>query len=225
MGALLVITPLSAQTGYGGWGRTQAFRAQLGIFEPEGDSRYWNEKADDFSGGVGDMDDVSAGISYVRYLSDRIGLQFGTSFYEGETEQAYLDFVDNDGFDIFHSTQLEQQTLTIGVLFHLLDRDATLVPYVGVGGGLYSWEIIEAGEFINFDGTPATVFSGSFVDDGEVFGYYVQAGVDIPLGTSTALFVEGRWNQADDDLSGDFAGFGELDLSGTDVSVGFSWTF
>jgi len=225
MGALLVITPLSAQTGYGGWGRTQAFRAQLGLFEPEGDSRYWNDKAIDFTGGVEDLDDISLGISYVRYLSDRVGVQFGTTFYEGETEQAYVEFTDNNGFDIFHSTRIEQNSLTVGVLLHLLDRDAAVVPYVGAGGGLYTWELTEAGEFINFDRVPATIFSGTFIDDGEVLGYYLQAGVEIPLGTSTALFAEARWNQADDDLSGDFAGFGELDLSGTDVSVGFSWIF
>lgn len=227
--ALFLIVPLAAiaqgSASYGGWGRTQAFRAQLGLFEPEGDSRYWNDKEIDFSGTAVDFDDISVGISYVRYFSDRIGLQAGTMFYEGETTQHYLDFVDNDGFLIYHTTQLRIQTLTLGALIHLLDRDAAVVPYVGVGGGFYFWDLSESGDFINFDEFQAPIFSGTFVDEGEALGYYLLAGLDIPLGTSTALFAEARWNQAEDDLSGDFAGFGELDLSGTDVSVGFSWTF
>jgi len=51
------------------------------------------------------------------------------------------------------------------------------------------------------------------------------AGIDIPVGPRWSLFVEGRYRWAADDLGQDYAGFGELDLSGWEASGGFGFSF
>ncbi len=52
-----------------------------------------------------------------------------------------------------------------------------------------------------------------------------MAGVDVPLGDEFRLFAESRWDRVDDDLTGDFAGLGILDLSGRTISFGAGWSF
>jgi hypothetical protein len=47
----------------------------------------------------------------------------------------------------------------------------------------------------------------------------------VPLGARWSVFAEGRWQNVEDELSGDFAGFGDLDLSGRQISVGAAWRF
>ena len=50
-------------------------------------------------------------------------------------------------------------------------------------------------------------------------------GIDVPLGSEIVLFAEARWDEAEDELSGDFADLGALDLSGREFSGGLSWRF
>jgi hypothetical protein len=45
------------------------------------------------------------------------------------------------------------------------------------------------------------------------------------VGPSFAVFAEGRWHNAEDELSDDFEDFGDLDLSGRELTGGISWTF
>ena len=97
-------------------------------------------------------------------------------------------------------------------------------PYIGGGGGFYDWTLEESGDFIDFDGG-ATIFTDTFFTDGTAFGTYFLAGLDIPLGNTWSIFAEGRWDSADDDLTGDFEGLGEIDLAGRQVAAGFAWRF
>ncbi len=210
--------------GRGHWGEDQAIRLLFGNFEPRGESQYWDDKLLDFTGGPEDFDDFTFGIEYLRFLGPRLGLLVSTSFYEGSARQAYLDFVDERGFDITHRTDLEITDLTFGLVYNLTRRDAVVVPYVGAGGGFYFWSLVEDGEFIDFD-RQLEIFGGRFVDDGTAFGYYLQAGLEVPLGPNWSVFADGRWVRADDDLGDDFEGFGKLDLSGNRYSLGVAWSF
>ena len=55
------------------------------------------------------------------------------------------------------------------------------------------------------------------------YGGYWLAGLDVPISRDLSLFAEGRWTKVDDELDKDFEGFGKLDLSGREVSLGLSW--
>lgn len=223
----VLAAPAWAQPGvyYRGPGERNLLRVQGGLFEPDGGGNYLPDKRLEFTGDAEDFEDVSIGVDYLRLLSDRLALQVSGNFYEGEADQAYLDFVDSDGFDIFHTTTLEVSSLNLGLVVFLTSRGSAVVPYVGLGGGLYSWRLVESGEFIDFGLFEPEIFADTFVSEGDTFGYHYLVGLDIPLGSQFSIFAEARWQEADDDLDGDFEGFGTLDLSGREIRAGLSWSF
>lgn len=230
---LPLLTLVAASPGWAGnqgssrgtWGETQAWRLQIGVLEPRGESSYWDDLNFDFTGDADNFDDALVGLEYIRYIGDRLGVVASTSAFEGTSELSYRDFVDEFGNDIFHSTDLEMATLNLGLLFHLARRDSPIVPYVGAGGGLYWWRLEEFGDFIDFSVTTPEVFFDVFEEDGTTLGYYFQAGLEVPVARSVSVFAEGRWQRADDRLEGDFAGLGDLDLSGRTLSAGLTWSF
>jgi opacity protein-like surface antigen len=215
----------AAQQAPGHYAGQSLLRGSLGEFAPDGDSSYWREKEIDFTGSTDGFDDLTLALDYAYFVSPRVGLLMSFAGWEGQQTQSYRDFVDSSGGEIAHLTTIEQYWFEAGVLYHFLARRAPVMPYIGAGGGLVSWSLREEGRFIDFDQSPPPVFSDAFESRGDTFSYFLLAGVEIPLSSSVALFAEGRWRGADDEMGGDFAGFGTLDLSGTSVSGGLSIAF
>ncbi len=203
----------------------QSIRFRLGSFRPEGDSQYWDEKARDFTGSASDLEDAIGGVDYLLELNDHFGLLFSGSAYEGRTDASYRDFVDPRGGEVSHRATLDIASLTAGLVFHLTGRNAAFRPYVGGGGGLYSYRLEEDGRFIDFNPPPPTIFRADSVAEGKASGYFWLAGFDVPIGRNWGFFAEGRWHQVDDELGDDFKDFGKIDLSGRDVSAGVSYRF
>jgi opacity protein-like surface antigen len=203
--------------------RDGAFRLRVGAFRPDADSEYWNDKKLDFTGDASDFEDASVGADYVLSLNRNVGVMFSGSYYQGNATQSYRDFVDNRGDRIRHDTTLDIGSLTAGLVFNLTGPDAPISPYVGAGGGLYSWRLEESGDFIDFNTPHRDIFSANLKADGVGFGYYFLAGLEAPITRRVSVFAEGRWTKVDDDLNGDFEGFGKLDLSGREVAAGISW--
>jgi opacity protein-like surface antigen len=219
-GLLLAVTPAWAQQRRGFYERDGAFRIHLGDFQPEGDSEYWNDKELQFTGGADDLENASFGIDYLLPLNRNLSLQFAGTAYEGDTTQAYRGFVDNFGDRIRHDTTLGIASATVGVVVHPFGSDAPVSPYIGAGGGSYFWSLEEEGDFIDRNDD---IFFAKLKDDGVAFGYYYLVGIEAPITRRVSIFGEGRWSQAEDDLSDDFEGFGKLDLSGRTFLVGLSW--
>ncbi|MFQ5526584.1 MAG: outer membrane protein [Thermoanaerobaculia bacterium] len=201
------------------------FRVQLGEFRPDGDSVYWDDKAFDFTGRAEDFEDTMGSVSYLHPLGPKLSLLVSGFFYEGTESQAYLAFEDEFGADILHTTELELNAFTVGLHYKLTGPDAAVIPYVGAGGGLYVWRIAEFGDFIDFGTADLEIFDDFFEQEDEDLGWYVTAGLEVPVADFWSLFAEARWDNAEGDLSGDFRGLGELDLSGRSYSAGLSWSF
>jgi opacity protein-like surface antigen len=217
----LAAGPASAQY----YDREHTLRFRAGLFEPDGESQYWDDTAGLFTGDASDFEDTLVGFDYRMSLGgEHLALLLSASDYSGEDHRTYLDFVDDTGGEIRHTASLDITSLTAGLVLRFAPH-AAVSPYIGAGGGLYSWTLEERGRFIDFGSPGLDLFRSDFQDEGDTFGYYVQAGLDIPLGAGWALFAEGRWHEADDELSGDFEGLGTLDLSGREISAGASWTF
>jgi hypothetical protein len=221
---LAVAAPAAAQRPYRGVADSE-FRIRVGQFEPRGDSAYWDDTFDVFTGSVDQFDDIAIGADYVLSLGRRSGLMFSLDGYEGEDDQAYLDFVDTFGSPIVHTTRLEFVSATAAYVLSLTGRDAAIVPYVGIGGGVYDWELEESGDFIDFGVVPAEIFTDSFRDGNTTLGWFWLVGVDVPIGPRWSVFAEGRWQRLDEELDGDFEGLGDLDLSGRHIFGGFGWRF
>lgn len=202
-----------------------ALRLRLGLFVPDGSSEYFEDKALDFTGDAEDLEDLSFGLDYRLEVTPRFSLLFSGNLFEGQNDQHYLDFTDELGNEVEHTTTLEIASLTAGAVVHFAGPEAVVRPYVGAGGGLYTYRLEEAGEFIDFNPPPPEIFDGIFEEQGETFGYYWLAGLEVPVSRNFALFAEGRWHNADADFEDDFEDLGNLDLSGRDLSAGVTWRF
>lgn len=220
---LALAAPASAQF-YGG-DNTLRFRG--GLFEPDGESEYWEDTAVLFTSDAAELEDAILGFDYQRGLAGggRLSLLLSLSGFEGEEDREDRFFLEEPGgFPIEHRATLTVTSVTAGLSLNLAPR-APVQPYVGLGGGYYVWELEERGDFV-FEGPEFDeIFTERFVDDGATLGYYWLAGVEVPFGRNWGVFAEGRWHRAEDELGGDFEGFGDLDLSGREISAGFSWTF
>ena len=226
VGLAVVGVSVEAQQYYGRGSRDNALRFRVGLFTPDGESDYWLDNEAVFGGEGDDFEDIILGADFRFALGSRLGLMLSGDVYEGHEDLAYLDFEDSQGRDIVHNTKLDISSLTAGLVFNLTPSGAPVVPYLGAGGGVYFWNLNETGDFIDFDDPLGpTIFTGGFEDDGEAIGWYLLAGLEVPLGTQWSLFAEGRWHSVEDELSGDFAGLGDLDLSGRQISAGASWRF
>ena len=209
----------------GNWqpGDFGSLRFSLGIFSPDGDSQYWDETFDAFTGSASDFEDVVFGVDYLWRTSRQGGLLFGGSYYDGATTQAYLDWVDSEGGDVNHTTSLALYDLTAAYVWRFGTRGVT--PYIGGGGGLVWWRLREEGYFIDFADPELPIVYASYRADGTTWEAFALAGLDVPLGRQWSFFFEGRYRWSEAELNQDFSGFGTLDLSGVQVSGGFSWNF
>lgn len=203
--------------------REGAFRIHLGAFQPEGDSEYWIEKEEDFTGSVDDFENASFGVDYLLPLSGRLSLMFSGSVFEGDTTNAYRDFEDNFGDRIRHDTTLGIASGSIGLLLHLTGPDVAIQPYLGAGAGAHAWELEESGDFIDLDDPDLEIFSADLRSEGVAFGYYWLAGLEAPITPRLSIFAEGRWTQVEDDLSDDLESLGKIDLGGREFAAGLSW--
>lgn len=220
-----VAAPAAAQGRHHRYGGDHQLRVWLGLFEPQADSAYWDENFDVFTGDQGDFEDVQFGVDYKLPLSERFGILFSGSIYESQADLDYRDFVDGFGDPIVHTTTFDVATATAALVLDLAPDGAAVVPYLGAGGGFYAWSLEESGDFIDFFPVDPEIFSATFDDDGAVLGWFALAGVEFPLGPQWSFFVEGRWHEVDDELSGDFDDLGDIDLGGRTLAGGFAWRF
>jgi opacity protein-like surface antigen len=221
-------TPRHFKRGGGAQNYEWGVGVRIGLFTPEGDSEFWDDTFDTFTGDIEDFEDTSLAFDLHYYVNPVVRLNGSVFGAVGETRQGYVD-ADIDPFleGVRHDSELRVSAFTLGAQVMLFGNRQTLRPYVGIGGGFYSWRYREDGDFVFFGEIPEDdeiVFT-EFEDDGVTFGYYLNAGVELAITPTVSLTVDGRWHRADDDLGSDFEGFGEIDLSGTEVSVGATWRF
>jgi len=199
-------------------------RFRFGIFEPAGESSGWDRVFQGFTGRPGDLQDFSWGTDLLWRPGDFGGLLFGFGSYAGTTTTGYTDWVADDGGEIRHRTRLEIADLTVAWVYHF--GHGGVRPYAGAGGGFVWWKLSENGSFIDFDDPELAVFQARYLADGTTFEALALVGVDIPLTPAWRFFAEGRYRWADDDLADDYPpDFGNLDLSGYEISGGFAIAF
>ncbi|MCD4751253.1 MAG: outer membrane beta-barrel protein [Thermoanaerobaculales bacterium] len=224
---LIMVSAVPAQA-QGSWSRTDlgSFRVRLGLFQPQANSSYWDEKFSIWTGDPADMQDLIWGVDGVWMISPNSGIQFGSAWYHGETTQVYRDWVDENGNEIGHRMQLDTWELTAAWVFRP-KISAVIQPYFGFGGGLTGWRLVERGEFIDFGASEdGSIFGGTYGDDGTTFLAFAELGFEVCLGNTWSFFVEGRWKEAEASLGGGFSDLNQdLDLSGAELSAGLAFNY
>lgn len=215
----------AAAEAQGNWspGDFGSLRLRIGVFQPQADSMYWDDVFTDFTGSASSFEDVVFAIDYLWMTSRQSGFVLGASFYDGNTTQAYRDWVDSEGRAINHTTSLRLNDI-YGAFVYRFGRTGVR-PYVGAGGGLLWWRLREEGNFIDFSDPDLPIIFAAYQSDDTTWELLGLAGIEVPLTFTWRFLAEGRYRWAEDELGGDFAGFGEIDLSGFEVTVGFSYNW
>ncbi len=196
------------------------FRLWAGEYFPSLGGSYWNDNFRNFTGSKSDLQDVIGGGDFIFHFDRMNALIVSASFYQGSTDEAYRNFADQNNNPIFHHTDLDVDSGTVGYALFPAGTHNAVIPYLGAGVGIYGWRLHESGDFIDNNNN---IFGGRFVDSGAAFGYFFLAGLEVPVSRHVALLVDGRYTVAHANLGGDFSGFGRLDLGGGQVAGGVAF--
>jgi len=226
MGCVAVMMALAGPADAQGYGYGSSYgpelKLRLGLFQPKDDSLFWETQFTDFTGDIEDFEDWSLGVDYLWRFSERSAFSFGFGYTGGGTTQAYRDWLDADGLEIRHQTDLERAELNAAWVLSFTPPRSRVSPYVGIGGGFVWWRLSEDGDFIDFSDEELPVFTTSYSDSGVTTELFALAGVGVQLSEDLSFVLEARVVDAEAELAGDYDGFGNLDLSGTEISAGFS---
>ena len=159
-------------------------------------------------------------------------LEAGVSY--GWTVTEYADWVDEYGLPI--ETDIELSIVPIEVALkicpigrgHEIGRFGArkkhpIIPYIGAGVGIYFYHYIEWGDYIDFDSSQ--IIYAEFESNNIGVGYFVLAGIELPMGHQFGFLAEYKRTWAKAPLSNDFTGFEKFDLGGQTIYVGFSFGF
>jgi hypothetical protein len=198
-----------------------AFR--LGGIAPRIESDLWEDNLVTFEIERADFDGLVAGVELAIELNEFVDVIAGVESTSHTVFSNYRDFVRDDGTEIIQDISLRVTPLTFGVRFLPIGKFHRVYPYVSGGAGVYFYEYIEEGEFIDFD--TFDVFGDVFVDRGASFGAFVAGGVELGLTRSVSMFGEYRRHWARGEHDDDFVGFGDFDLRAHQASFGVHLRF
>jgi hypothetical protein len=211
-----------------------AVQFKFGAFLPEGGGQFWDDTEAIFRHDAGDFEDFTFGFSYVSALGNHMEVGLNIDFYDAHVFSAYRDYIDEDGFQIFHDTSLSMIPVSADIRILPFGRFGGRgnagriqvrqpVFYFGGGIGMNFFEYEEIGDFVDF--TSDEIFFDHFQDSGVSFSTHVLAGIEIPISPTMGLMFEGKQTWTDEELGSDFSGLGELELGGTTFFGGITYNF
>ena len=166
----------------------------------------------------------------------------GISFNEGDF--AFPNEFIGD-FNISHVFDVTITPIQLSLKLTPMGRTGRLIPYVGGGIGVYLWSVRLQGDIIDFmdvweyeePGLVIDVYMIKWKDAREEnkvnIGFHALGGLMFPVGKQMSLNAEFKYNFVKGDMErGDdpfwpegFTGASPFDLSGYQISIGFSYWF
>ena len=228
LGLLVTSAPAQAQD--------QGFSISLGYFAPRGeesrvsgDVLNANRCFDTVSlcepllFDVGDFGGATVGGEYLIGIGQYVEAGVGAGFYQRTVPSIYEFVTRPDDTEIEQELKLRVVPLTATVKFVPTGRDASFQPYVGAGIAALRWSYSETGEFV--DPVTSEIYRGPFSADGTKVAPVIFGGLRAPVGASTMLGGEVRYQKADVELpDGEFNG-DRLDLGGLTFQANLTWRF
>ena len=206
-------------------GEASGIEIRGGGFFPRADANLFDDTAELFTVERDNWQGFAGGIEYSHSVTDHFELGFHIDGYGRRHDTVYRDFVDSDDFDIPQSLRLTLVPVGVSVRFLPTRKRAPVAPYVALGVDAVGYNYEEWGDFIDFQSPDFDISSDSFESSGAVFGYHAAAGLRVAVGTDFAITTEVRYlgasrKQMDDDFR-----LNEIDVSGTQVTVGLYLRF
>ncbi len=200
-----------------------SFAFRVGRYSPKGTSDLWIDNVETLDVVVSDFNSPFGGVEFAFELSEFVDLAFGIDGYRRRVSTNYRDYVRDDGTEIRRDLRLTVVPITSGVKFFPLGKFHVLLPYVAGGFGLYPYEYLEEGEFIDFN--TFEIYGAIFRDSGTGFGTYAAAGVEAAVSRSFLLFGEYRRHWVWANHGGDCRSFGDFDLDASQIAFGLAVRF
>lgn len=227
-GLLAVAAPAQAQD--------QGFSVSLGYFAPRGeggrvDGDVLNANrcidttflCEPLLFDISDFGGATVSGEYVIGVGKYLEAAVGAGFYQ-RTVPAIYEFVTRpDDTEIDQDLKLRVVPLTATLKFVPTGRDAGLQPYVGAGIAALRWSYSEIGEFV--DPVDSSIFRDSYSADGTEIAPVIFGGLRAPIGASTMLGGEVRYQRADVELPEDEFLGDRLDLGGFTFQANLTWRF
>jgi hypothetical protein len=172
---------------------------------------------------VGDFGGATIGGEYVIGVGQYVEAAVGAGFYQRTVPSIYEFVTRPDGSEIEQDLKLRVVPLTATLKFVPTGRDAGLQPYVGAGIAALRWSYSETGEFV--DAVDSSIFRDSFSAEGTEIAPVIFGGIRGPIGASTMLGGEVRYQRADVELPEDEFLGDRLDLGGLTFQATLTWRF
>ena len=180
-----------------------------------------------------DFNTVTLAGEVAVQVADRVDVAVGLGFARSIKRSEFRDWIGDDGLPIEQSTELSRIPVTVSAKYYLMDRGRSVSslawiptrwsPYVGLGGGFVSYDFEQAGEFVDFE--TLDIFRDVLLSGGKTGTAHIMAGADLSLNPRFLLNAEGRYSWASAEMSQDFSGFDNVDLSGFQATLGIGVRF
>jgi hypothetical protein len=208
---------------YSGLAEASSFAFRIGPFALKGESDLWADNVATFNVEVDDFNYVFGGGEFTFELSEFADFAMGVDIYSRRVSTHYRELVRDDGTEVRQDMKLSVIPVTAGVRFMPIGKFHVVFPYVAGGFGLYAYEYVEEGEYIDF--ATWDIFAARFQDNGVGFGGYAAAGLEARVSQGFSVFGEYRRHWVLAQHGGDFRDYGDFDLDATQIAFGFVFRF
>ena len=186
-----------------------------------------------------DFDAPYLGGEIAVRVSERWDVALGAGWSRATSRSHYRDFVEEVGgtpLEIEQDNRFQTVSATLGGRYYFSDRGrrigrfawvpSSVTPFVAAGAGMTLYDLEQAGDFVD-QGDPACpdacpIYTDVLSTDGSGAAVYAGLGADISLGRQFYFSAEGRYSLASGDVSGQYAGYDDIDLSGLQLIAGIS---
>jgi hypothetical protein len=166
-------------------------------------------------------------------VSRRADAVVAVEFNQAKKDSDYRHFEDNNHLPINQTTRLRTTMLTGSLKFALVERGLEvsrlawvpkhIVPYAGAGGGAMRYDLLQFGDFVDFQ--TSKIFGSTFTSGGWAPVAQAFAGVDVLVLKRVYVTLDGRYQWANATLSNTWVDFDPIDLAGFKLAAGASFIF
>ena len=228
-----VASPAFAQDSQQSPSRFKETHVWAGYSKLNGRSDFWDDNFQNFKASRSDLKGFALGGDYIKHLDLHNALMLSGGIDVTTISEPARNLFNHSGNPREHHLELGTLSLTAGYVLFPAGTQASVIPYLGAGAGLYAGTLrsyrrsFTTDDDCDEDGncTTTTHYIGSKDSAFLTFGYYVLAGLEVPVSSHSALLVEGRYTVARANLGGDFEDHTHLDLSGAQYTVGMAVRF
>lgn len=204
-----------------------------GWYEPDPDGEIYDFSERELTFDRNRLEGVSFDFAVYRQLNNYVSVGGGFSAFGDAVTSEFREYEFEDGDSIIQETRIEQFWAGAMVMITPFGAGASygtrawapraVVPYFTFGAGFMTWEFTQEGDFVDVD--TLDVFYDAFYDDGVTASLRYGGGLRVNLTKSLDLDFAYLRDLAEDELSGDFEGFGDIGLDARHVGAGLTFRF